>query len=160
MTDGRALAIVALAIAVAGGCLAWRWASAPTTNGVTGGTPGSDRISASAKTAAKIQLVHQQKFEQVARNKAQRLEERAHAIQQLGVAMARSSSPTLITCLSDEKALIRGRAGAALQRILGTDFGFRALDPPERRSIAIGAIKQYWETHREAPRLARLEVGR
>lgn len=61
------------------------------------------------------------------------------------------SLPTLIDLLEDEDPNVRGRAGAAIQKILGADFGFRANLPKEEREKIIEFIKQDYEQAR--PRL-------
>jgi hypothetical protein len=118
--------------------------------------PNDSMTNRQVSSRVRSERAHQ--LEQAALDQARPLAQRAHAIQQLGVAEVRSSTPALIACLRDQKLVIRGRAGTALQRVLGTDFGFRAGDPPDRRKGAIAAIERYWESHREVPRFGPAEA--
>lgn len=51
------------------------------------------------------------------------------------------SMPELIELLRHEDPLIRGRAGAAIQKIMGVDFFYRANDSPQRREEIIKMIE-------------------
>ena len=55
------------------------------------------------------------------------------------------SMPTLIELLEHEDPLVRGRAGAAVQKILGADFGYRANAPDEERRRIIEVIKSDYQ---------------
>lgn len=55
------------------------------------------------------------------------------------------SMPTLIELLEHPDPLVRGRAGAAIQKILGADFGYRANDPPQQRAKIVELIKQDYQ---------------
>lgn len=52
------------------------------------------------------------------------------------------SMPTLLKLLEHEDPVVRGRAGAAVQKILGADFGFRANASESERKKVIATIKQ------------------
>ena len=51
------------------------------------------------------------------------------------------SMPTLLELLDHPEPLVRGRAGAAIQKIMGADYGFRANAPPEERAPLVAAIR-------------------
>lgn len=55
------------------------------------------------------------------------------------------SMPTLLDLLEHEDPIVRGRAGAAIQKILGADLGFRANAPDEERTRVIKLIRQDYE---------------
>lgn len=56
-----------------------------------------------------------------------------------------ASAPTVIALLEHPDPKVRGRAGAAVRKILGADFGFRANDPPEKRRKIVKIIKDDFE---------------
>ncbi|NQT38986.1 MAG: hypothetical protein HQ581_15925 [Planctomycetes bacterium] len=51
------------------------------------------------------------------------------------------SLPTVIELLEHPDPTVRGRAGSAVRKILGADFGFRANDPIEKRQEIIAKIR-------------------
>ncbi len=51
------------------------------------------------------------------------------------------SLPVLLRMMEDEDANVRGRAGAAVQRIMGADYGFRANMPADERARIIAQIQ-------------------
>ena len=55
------------------------------------------------------------------------------------------SMPTLLKLLEHKDPLVRGRAGAAVQKILGADFGFDARATPEERARVIKMIKEDYQ---------------
>ena len=55
------------------------------------------------------------------------------------------SMPSLLDLLEHEDSLVRGRAGAAVQKILGADFGFRANLPEDQRAKVIAVIRHDYE---------------
>jgi hypothetical protein len=55
------------------------------------------------------------------------------------------SLPTVIQLLEHPDPLVRGRAGAAVRKILGADFGFRANATEDERARIISLIKQDYE---------------
>ena len=67
---------------------------------------------------------------------------------------------TLLAALEDESPRVRGRAGAALQRMLGLDFYFRAMDPPEKRQAAINRIRAAWGRMQSTGRLEEWKIRR
>ena len=71
----------------------------------------------------------------------QPVESRAAAIEALGLTEDWSSIPVLLEICDDPNPLIRGRAGVALQRIIGADYQFRADDPPNKRQKAIETMR-------------------
>jgi hypothetical protein len=70
---------------------------------------------------------------------------RAAAADALGAMKDLESMPLLLDAMEDPDARVRGRAGAAVRRILGADFFFRAEDPPDRREETLGRIRDHWE---------------
>jgi HEAT repeat protein len=69
---------------------------------------------------------------------------RAAVIQGLGKAKDWRSMPELIEALDDSDPLVRGRAGAAVQKIMQAKFYFRAEDPPAKRAKVIAYIKRIY----------------
>ena len=55
------------------------------------------------------------------------------------------SMPELLELLEHEDPIVRGRAGAAVKKILGADLGFRAYDPPDKRAETIAKIRADYE---------------
>lgn len=55
------------------------------------------------------------------------------------------SMPVFLDALDDPSAVVRGRAGVAVQRFLGADFGFRHDDPPKKRQAVVKILKREWE---------------
>jgi len=74
-------------------------------------------------------------------DRGQRPEIRAAAARSLGRLRAFRALPSLIDTLTDPSVLMRGRAYASFQQILGARFRFRAADPPDRRREAIARIR-------------------
>ncbi len=81
-------------------------------------------------------------------------EVRATAAQGLGWAMDWESVPDLLKMCDDPSPLVRGRAGAALQLILGADYHFRANDDSQTRKKAIEGMKQVYQQAKGPPRRA------
>jgi len=75
-------------------------------------------------------------------------EVRAAAVQGLGRKRDFDTLPKLIDAMEDESPLVRGRAGAAVRRIVGLNYEFRALDPPEKRKEAVEFYRKFWEEAR------------
>lgn len=63
------------------------------------------------------------------------------------------SMDDLLIALEDESPLVRGRAGAAVQKMLGVDFYFRANDPLERRAAAIEKLREAWHQMQSSGKL-------
>ncbi len=74
---------------------------------------------------------------------------RAAAADGLGTRRDVESMPALLDAMEDADALVRGRAGAAVQKILGADFFFRADDPPDKRADTLARIRAHWEAWQE-----------
>jgi hypothetical protein len=76
---------------------------------------------------------------------------RAAVIQ--GVAFQRDydSMPILLDAMADPSLVVRGRAGAAVQRLLGLEFSFDADGPPDEREKIITAVRRQWESLRDSP---------
>jgi len=55
------------------------------------------------------------------------------------------SMPTLLELLEHEDPEVRGRAGAAIQKILGADFGYRANLPESERAKIVEFIRDDYE---------------
>ena len=67
---------------------------------------------------------------------------RAAAAAALGRLRCWEAGPALIDALEDRDTNVRARAGAALRRIMGVDFRFRANDPARRQTIQ--RIRDWW----------------
>jgi len=61
------------------------------------------------------------------------------------------SMPVLLDALADPSPVVRDRAGAAVQQLLGAEFQFAADAPPEERERDIAAIRKEWERLRDSP---------
>jgi HEAT repeat protein len=72
-------------------------------------------------------------------------EVRAAAVQGLGRRRDVNSLSALIDAMEDESPLVRGRAGAAVRRIVGLNYEFHALDPPEKRQKAVAFYRKFWK---------------
>jgi len=70
---------------------------------------------------------------------------RARAASKLGAMRDEDSMPSLLRAMEDSDPLIRGRAGAAVQKIMKADYYFRAEDPPHRRAETLAEIRRVWE---------------
>lgn len=71
-------------------------------------------------------------------------QERAAGAAGLGDRRDAESTPMLLDAMQDQSALVRGRAGVAVKKILGADFFFRAEDPPEKRHEVIQRYRDLW----------------
>jgi len=78
-------------------------------------------------------------------------EVRAAAAQRLGRLRDFESAEKLLDLMDDPSPQVRGRAGVALQRILGADYGFHAHDPPEKRRKIIAALRKVVEAWKNQP---------
>ena len=70
---------------------------------------------------------------------------RTVAAAKLGEMRDEESMPVLLRAMEDPDPVIRGRAAAAVRKIMGADYYFRAGDPPKRRKEVIATIKRDWE---------------
>ena len=75
---------------------------------------------------------------------------RATAAAALGRMRAYNEMETLMAVLEDRDRAVRGRANAAICRITGVHFKFRAGDPPTKRREAIATIRELWRTMKPA----------
>jgi hypothetical protein len=71
---------------------------------------------------------------------------RAEAADKLGALRDMESVPVLLKAMDDPDPQVRGRAGAAVREIMGSDTFYRANDPPEQRKKRIEQIRRDWET--------------
>lgn len=55
------------------------------------------------------------------------------------------SLPRLFELMEDPDPRIRGKAAAAVRKIMGSDYFFRANDPPEQRAETLRAIRHTYE---------------
>jgi hypothetical protein len=76
---------------------------------------------------------------------------RAACIRGLAAQWDYDTMPMLLDALEDPSPLVRGRAGVAVQRLLGADFGFRCDDPPEKRGMVVKRLRQEWERVKDTP---------
>jgi len=77
-------------------------------------------------------------------------EVRASAARSLGRMQCWQAMPELVDALEDPDVLVRGRAGAAVCRILGVDFGFRAEASLKNRRRAVREIRSSWQGFQRA----------
>lgn len=77
---------------------------------------------------------------------------RAAAAARLGQIGDEQSIPALLRAMEDPDPVVRGRAGAAVRKIMKADYRFRAADPPERRTEVLANIKRDWEAYLEYKR--------
>jgi len=73
---------------------------------------------------------------------------RATAIQGLASEGDYESMNEIIAALNDPNPLVRGRAGAAVEDMLGLRFDMRHDDPTEKRRVKIQLVKDAWEDMR------------
>ena len=78
-------------------------------------------------------------------------EVRAACIQGLATHWYYEGMPALLDALEDDSPLVRGRAGAAVEKMLGADFGFRYNDPPEQRAKIVDTLRQEWANMQDSP---------
>ena len=76
-------------------------------------------------------------------------QERARGAAGLGERKHTPSIPLLLAAMEDEDPLLRGQAAVAVEKILGADYFFEPLDPPERRQQALQKYKALWEAWKE-----------
>jgi hypothetical protein len=62
------------------------------------------------------------------------------------------SMPAFLEAMDDPSPLIRGRAAMAVKKILTTVGDYRADDPPEKRRLALQAVRKRWDEMRASPR--------
>ena len=78
----------------------------------------------------------------VVRSRKEYPQVRAAAAQALGLLRAWDQRAALVEALRDSSALVRGRSAAALRRMTGRDFHFRANDPADKREAAVKRIEE------------------
>lgn len=78
---------------------------------------------------------------------------RAAAARALGRLQLWDGMPALVEALEHPDPLVRGRAGAAIRKMLGRDYLFRANDPLEKRREAIANIRRDWRGFKRAHEL-------
>lgn len=71
----------------------------------------------------------------------------AVAAAKLGEIRDEESMPVLLRAMEDPDPVLRGRAAAAVRKIMRADYYFRANDPPERRKEVIATIKRDWKAY-------------
>jgi HEAT repeat protein len=76
---------------------------------------------------------------------------RAAAIQGLAFQRDYDSMPILLDAMADPSLVIRVRAGAAVQKLLGVKVDFHASAPPEEREKAAAILRKEWERMRSLP---------
>lgn len=76
-------------------------------------------------------------------------EERAEGAAGLGHLGDLDSVPLLLEAMGDSSVVVRGRAGVAVQTILGADFFFKAEDPLDKRRAAIERYRSLYEAYKE-----------
>lgn len=79
---------------------------------------------------------------------------KAAVVEGLGELPDSESMPTFIELLNHPDLNLRGRAGIAVSKVLGSDvanYGYRLTDDPAKRNRAIHDIKAAFEKHRKTP---------
>lgn len=76
--------------------------------------------------------------------KGDSMQARTVAAAKLGEMRDEQSMPVLLRAMEDPDPVLRGRAAAAVRKIMGADYYFRAGDPPKRRKEVIATIKRDW----------------
>jgi HEAT repeat protein len=79
--------------------------------------------------------------------KGDSIQARTGAAAKLGEMRDEESMPVLLRAMEDPDPVLRGRAAAAVRKIMGADYYFRAGDPPERRKEVIATIQRDWEAY-------------
>ncbi len=70
---------------------------------------------------------------------------RAACIRGLAARRDYDSMPEFLKALEDESPLVRGRAGVAVQKLLGADCGYRQDLPQRQHQAAVKALRKEWE---------------
>ena len=83
---------------------------------------------------------------------SQSTEVRAQMILGLAQQWDLDSMPAFLAAMDDPSPLIRGRAEMAVKKILTTVGDYRADDPPEKRRLALQAVRKKWDAMRASPR--------
>ena len=84
-------------------------------------------------------------------NPSQPEKQRAAAAQRLGQIQDRESIDQLLDMLDDPSPIVRGRAAAAVTKILGAHFGFHANGPAKERKRIAGYMRQAAEVMKKNP---------
>ena len=82
---------------------------------------------------------------------------RAAAIQGLAFQQDYDSMPALLDAMADPSLVIRVRAGAAVQKLLGVKIDFHANAPPKEREKAVAILRKEWERMRNLPNFEELK---
>jgi hypothetical protein len=85
-------------------------------------------------------------------HESQSTEVRAQMILGLAQQWDLDSMPALLAAMDDPSLLIRGRAEMAVKKILTSVDDYRADDPPEKRRLALQAVRKRWDQMRASPR--------
>lgn len=151
-TVGGFLAILVLTV------YAWRLVGA-------GAAPSADELAETALTAespqrrdaaaASLAGMDATARPQMARvlNESNQPTVRAAVIQGLAAQWDYDTVPLLMGAVEDSSPLVAGRAGAAVERLLGMDYRFRCDDPPAERQAKIKMMRDDWELLRNSPKL-------
>ncbi len=92
-------------------------------------------------------LTHLQRL--LAESKSDRV--RAATIQGLATQRDYDSMPMLLDAMNDPSLVVRVRAGAAVQRLLGVKVRYSANAPPKEREKAVKILRKEWERVRDIP---------
>ncbi|MBM4020407.1 MAG: hypothetical protein FJ288_19160 [Planctomycetes bacterium] len=84
---------------------------------------------------------------------------RAAAARSLGLVRYWEAMPDLLSALADPSEDVRREAGAAVRRLFGRDFLYRADDPPDQRAMRIAFIRSMWEDYQRSPMYERFRWG-
>ncbi len=75
---------------------------------------------------------------------------RSEALRGITAARDWDAMELVLMAMEDEDPIVRGRAGAAAQKLLGVDFGYRANDPPAKRERILNGIRQEFQKMQSA----------
>ncbi len=77
-------------------------------------------------------------------------EVRAACIQSLAALQDYESMGAMLDALEDSSAMVRARAGQAVDRLLGANYGFRYSDPPAQRAAQVKFLRKEWEQYQDS----------
>jgi hypothetical protein len=80
-------------------------------------------------------------------------EVKAAVIQGLAAIWSYDNMPALLDALDDDSALVRARAGRAVQNMMSVEYHFRAQASAAERKPVVKAIRDRWEVFRKSKQL-------
>ncbi len=114
--------------------------------------PTSDEQEAAAVRLAELGRPAREHLQRVL-SESQSPQVRAACIRALAAQWDYDSMPEFLDALNDESELVRARAGAAVERMMSIDAGYRSEDSPQRRAAAVKHFRERWEQFRNSETL-------